>query len=176
MLIKQVLQENREKLKELLSKIQDQVETCLNGMDILQQEEMVLQKYQFQIDANKDLSTKSRYHLSKRLLFDQVPLPPTVSNAITLATIPVTMTRSGSVKPWMAVVRRLLAVNDAKRNVLGNSTKKAVKDTKLNIRQTHSYDDLKRKFYEASKGNLLPPSSLRAMQVPLRKHKHSYRC
>ena len=39
MLTKQVL-ENREKLEEFLSKIQDQVETCLNGMDILRQEEM----------------------------------------------------------------------------------------------------------------------------------------
>ena len=61
----------------------------------------------------KILNTKSRYHLSKQLLFDQVPLPPTVSNAIILATIPVTMTRSESIKPWMAMVRRLLAVNDA---------------------------------------------------------------
>ena len=118
----------------------------------------------------KILSAKSRYHLSKWLLFDQVPLPPTASNVITLATIPVTTT-SGSVKPWMVVVRRLLTVNDAKGNVHGNSIKKALKDPKLYARQQLWWpqEEILRSIQRAT-------HFLQAHWELLKKHKHSYRC
>lgn len=156
-LTKQVL-ENREKLEDLLAQVQDQVETCLNKMDVLRQEEMVLQKHQAQINANKDFKYEIKVPSFKVIT---VPSDTFATNCLTCRhTCHYPCETFDNDKKW-----KCKAMDDGgqisahckrciKRCPWQEHQSSSERYETIYKKETRSYDDLKRKFYEASKGKL----------------------
>ena len=152
MLTKKVL-EYREELENLLSKVQDQVETCLNEMDVLRQEEMVLQKYQAQIEINKDFNY-------------QIKVPSFKVIAVRSGTFATNCIRCNHTchypceddEQWKCKAMDSGGEKSARCKKCECSWQQHKKATErfevMYKKETRSYDDLKRKFREAHKGQL----------------------
>ena len=157
MLTKQVL-ENREVLEDLLARIQVQVETCLNKMDDLRQEEAVLQKYQAQINANKDFKYEITVPSFKVIT---VPSGTFATNCLTCKhTCHYPCETFDNDKKWKCKAMDRGGQKSAhckrciKRCPWQEHQSSSERYETIYKKETRSFDDLKRKFYEASKGQL----------------------
>ena len=154
MLTKQVL-ENREKLEELLSKIQDQVETCLNEMDILRQEEMVLQNYQSQIDANKDFKYQIKVPSFKVITVRSGTFALNCLKCNHTCHYPCDDDKKWKCKAMDNGGEKSARCKRCKGKCPWQQHQSSTERYEIIYKtETRSYDDLKGKFYEASKGQL----------------------
>ena len=154
MLTKQVL-ENREKLEEFLSKIQDQVETCLNEMDILRQEETVLQKYQSQIDANKDFKYQIKVPSFKTITVRSGTFATNCLKCNHTCHYPCEEDKRWKCKVMDSGGEKSARCKRCKGKCSWEQHQKGTERYEIIYKtETRSYDDLKRKFYEAHKGQL----------------------
>ena len=152
MLTKRVL-EYREELEKLLSKVQDQVETCLNEMDILRQEERVLQKYQSQINANKDFNYEIKVPSFKVITLQSGTFATNCLKCNHTCHYPCEDEEQWKCKAMDSGGEK--SARCTKCECSWQQHQKATERFEIEYKiETRSHDDLKRKFHEAHKGQL----------------------
>ena len=154
MMTKKVL-ENREKLEEALSQIQDQVEKCLNEMDILRQEEIVLQKHQAQIDVNKDFKYQIKVPSFKVITVRPGTFATNCLKCNHTCHYPCDDDKQWKCKAMDGGGEKSAHCKQCKGKCPWQQHQSSTERYEMIYKkETRSYDNLKQKFYEATKGQL----------------------
>ena len=153
-LSKQVL-ENREKLEELLSKIHVQVETCLDEIEDLRQHKIVLQEHQAQIDANRDFEYDIEVPSVKAVKVQPGKFAFNCLNCNHTCHYPCDEKKKWKCKAMDGGGEMSARCKRCKGKCLWQQHEISTERYEIVYKiETRSYDDLKRKFYEASKGRI----------------------